>query len=91
MKIQGTNHTNLNPYQKQFNQQKDVKNNSKQQQDKVEISEHGKALQDSGKKSEDRQQYINEIKAQVDNGNYKVDSQQTAKNLVDFFTDHKGE
>ncbi|MCP3028099.1 flagellar biosynthesis anti-sigma factor FlgM [Halobacillus sp. A5] len=91
MKIQGTNRTNLNPYQKQMNQQNDLKNNTKQQQDKVEISDHGKALHDAGKTSEERRKYIEEIKAQLDDGNYKVNSKQTAENLVDFFADHKGE
>ncbi|GGF31237.1 negative regulator of flagellin synthesis [Halobacillus andaensis] len=91
MKIHGPNHTNFNPYQKQINQQNGLKNSSKQQQDKVEISDQGKALQDAGKTSEERQKYIDEIKAQVDDGSYKVDSKQAAKNLVDFFTDDRGE
>ncbi|MFC7062466.1 flagellar biosynthesis anti-sigma factor FlgM [Halobacillus seohaensis] len=87
MKINGPNHANFNPYQKQVNQPTDLKNNAKQQQDKVEISDQGKALQDSGKTSEARQKHINEIKSQVEDGTYKVDHQRTAKNLVDFFAD----
>ncbi|MFG6147987.1 flagellar biosynthesis anti-sigma factor FlgM [Halobacillus sp. B23F22_1] len=91
MKINGPNHTNFNPYQKQINQQNNLKNSSKQQQDKVEISDHGKALQGADRTSEERQKYIDEIKAQIEDGSYKVDSNQAAKNLVDFFTDHRGE
>ncbi|MCP3031433.1 flagellar biosynthesis anti-sigma factor FlgM [Halobacillus sp. A1] len=89
MKINGPNHSNFNPYQKQMNKQDEVKQPLKQQQDKVEISSAGKALQDSGKTNETRQNYINEIKSQVENGNYKVDHQRTAGNIVDFFSDKK--
>ncbi|UOR11669.1 flagellar biosynthesis anti-sigma factor FlgM [Halobacillus amylolyticus] len=86
MKINGPNHSNFNPYKKQVTQQADVQRQKQSQQDKVEISHQGKALQESEQKSSARQKYVDEIKAAVNDGKYQVDPNATAKKMVDFWS-----
>ncbi|MGP4061263.1 flagellar biosynthesis anti-sigma factor FlgM [Halobacillus litoralis] len=85
MKINGPNQTNFNPYQKQVNKQESMKNQQKSE-DKVEISNQAKQMQESGKPDPARQKLVNQIKADVDTGNYRVDSQATAKKMFDFWS-----
>ncbi|WP_079527223.1 flagellar biosynthesis anti-sigma factor FlgM [Halobacillus hunanensis] len=86
MKINGPNHSNFNPYKKHITQQSDVQRQMQSQRDKVEISHQGKALQGSEQKNEARQKHVDEIKVAVESGKYQVDSNATAKKMIDFFS-----
>lgn len=82
MKINGPNHSNMNPYlnQKQIPKKTPTQQN-KLQPDQVEISEDALKLQ----KKDSRQAYVNEIKQQVETGEYKPNAQETAKKMVNFW------
>ncbi|MDX8044595.1 flagellar biosynthesis anti-sigma factor FlgM [Gracilibacillus sp. S3-1-1] len=82
LKINGPNHSNLNPYQKQQQLQKQTKAKSHSlKPDQLEISD--KALKMQQKNA--RQTYVNEIKQQVENGEYQVNNKETAKKLLNFW------
>ncbi|MGP4040734.1 flagellar biosynthesis anti-sigma factor FlgM [Gracilibacillus sp. D59] len=82
MKIHGPNHSNMNPYQKSQQIQKQTASKSHSlKPDQLEISD--KALKMQQKDS--RQAYVNEIKQQVDNGEYKVNNKETAKKLLNYW------
>lgn len=84
MKIQGPNHSNFNPYQKQIQKQQDVKVDSNQK-DQLQISKHAQQLQENTKPDPAREKYVEQIKQAVDAGDYQVDAQKTAKKIVDFW------
>ncbi|KGX86316.1 flagellar biosynthesis anti-sigma factor FlgM [Pontibacillus litoralis] len=84
MKVSGPGHTNLNPYQKQLQQQQRMKQ-APSINDKVEISNKAKHLQQSNKVQEARQHRIEQLKQQVQSGEYHVDAKKTAKNMISFW------
>jgi negative regulator of flagellin synthesis FlgM len=80
----------INPYQKSANSQKQIKQQSAQANDKVEISSTAKEMY--AKKAENtgaRQEKLDALKAQIQNGEYKVDSQKTAEKFYDFWLGKK--
>ncbi|WP_077624759.1 flagellar biosynthesis anti-sigma factor FlgM [Sediminibacillus massiliensis] len=85
MKIQGPNHSNFNPYQKQLQKQADIQKEATNKEDKVQISNKAKELQESTKTDPARQQRIEELKQKVQSGEYNVDAKQTAKKMIDFW------
>ncbi|MFD1020299.1 flagellar biosynthesis anti-sigma factor FlgM [Thalassobacillus hwangdonensis] len=85
MKINGPNQPNFNPYQKQLNNQTELKKGAGNQ-DRIEISSQAKQMQEGAKVDPARQNYVNQIKQSVDNGEYKVDAQATAKKMIDFWS-----
>lgn len=85
VKIHGTNHSNFNPYQKQFNKQAETV--SKQpQSDKLQISDQAKKMQQGDKVQSQREVRVNEIKQAVENGTYQVDSKETARKMLSFWS-----
>lgn len=85
MKINGPNPSNFNPYQKQINKQEEVKKQTSPN-DKIEISQAAKQMQESDKVDPARQKFVNQIKADVESGTYQVDSKATAKKMLDFWS-----
>ncbi|SEH40078.1 anti-sigma-28 factor, FlgM family [Halobacillus karajensis] len=85
MKINGPNQSNLNPYQKQIHKQAEA-GLKKQPEDKVEISETAKQMQQSGKSESARAKLIEQVKEDVVTGNYRVDSKAAAKKMLDFWS-----
>ncbi|SHM96827.1 flagellar biosynthesis anti-sigma factor FlgM [Gracilibacillus kekensis] len=83
MKIYGPNHSNINPYHNQKNIQKnDAKSTGgAHKPDQLEISDKALKMQ----QKDARQTYVNEIKQQVDNGEYNVNTQETAKKILNFW------
>ncbi len=83
MKIYGPNHSNINPYHNQKNIQKnDTKSTgSAYKPDHLEISDKALKMQ----QKDARQTYVNEIKQQVDAGEYQVNTQETAKKILNFW------
>ena len=87
MKINGPNQTNFNPYKKQVQKQQEAQK-ANANQDKLEISQQAKQMQETNKAQEARSERVAEIKQQVQSGNYKVDAQQTAKNMMNFWANN---
>ncbi|MFZ0370830.1 MAG: flagellar biosynthesis anti-sigma factor FlgM [Halobacillus sp.] len=85
MRINGPNQSNFNPYTKQVNKQAEVKNQTKPQ-DKVEISSQAKQMQSTEKTDPVRQKMIEELKIKVESGNYQADPKETAKNMLNFWS-----
>ncbi|WP_242517931.1 flagellar biosynthesis anti-sigma factor FlgM [Halobacillus sp. GSS1] len=85
LKINGPNHTNINPYQKQMNKQAEI-GQKKQATDKIEISETAKQMQESGKNDSVREKLVDQVKSDVQQGNYQVDAKATAKKMLDFWS-----
>ncbi|UOQ48310.1 flagellar biosynthesis anti-sigma factor FlgM [Gracilibacillus caseinilyticus] len=82
MKINGPNHTNVNPYQKQQQLQKKAEDKASSfKPDQLEISDKALKMQ----QKDARQSYVNEIKQQVDNGEYQANPKETAKKLLNFW------
>lgn len=83
MKIQGPNPI-INAYKN--NQSKVVKTNKNiAQKDKLNISFEAKNLQRNGMSSADRTQKVSDIKASVQSGDYKINYNQTANDMINFF------
>ncbi|SES71905.1 negative regulator of flagellin synthesis FlgM [Salinibacillus kushneri] len=85
MKIDGSNSVHLNPYQKQYQKQQSV-NQSKKSEDKLEISNQAKEMLKGNEVKEARQKQIQQIKHDVQTGNYKVNYQETAQKMIDFWS-----
>ncbi|MFB1049916.1 flagellar biosynthesis anti-sigma factor FlgM [Paraliobacillus sp. JSM ZJ581] len=84
MKIQGANHSNFNPYQKQFNKQAETV--SKQpHSDKLQISEQAKKMQESEQVQSQREIRVNEIKQAIENGKYQIEPKETARKMLNFW------
>ncbi|SEA39371.1 negative regulator of flagellin synthesis FlgM [Thalassobacillus cyri] len=88
MKINGPNHTNLNPYQKQLNKQTEIKK-AFQQEDKLEISHQAKNLQENARPDAAREKKVAEIKQAVDQGEYKINAEKTAQKMIQFWNSRK--
>lgn len=84
MKINGPNQTNFNPYQNHIQKQMDLKKNTKQ--DHIEISNEAKKLLENDKADPKREAYVQEIKDKIDSGEYKIDYEQTARKMIDFWS-----
>lgn len=85
MKINGPNHSNFNPYQKQLNKSAEVKQQPNRQ-DKLEISKQAQEMHGSDKPDPARQKRVEQLKMDVESGNYKVDTNATAQKMIDFFS-----
>ncbi|MHA6252370.1 flagellar biosynthesis anti-sigma factor FlgM [Oceanobacillus sp. CAU 1775] len=84
MKINGPNQTNFNPYKQQIQKQVDLKKSS-HKSDELQISKEALKLQENKPPLAKRAAYVEEIKQQVDSGQYKVDYEQTAQKMIDFW------
>ncbi|KGX93947.1 Negative regulator of flagellin synthesis [Pontibacillus halophilus JSM 076056 = DSM 19796] len=84
MKINGPQHSNLNPYQKQFQKQAQVQK-GEAAKDRVEISSQAKHMQEASNAKQARLDRVEELKNQVQSGTYQVDAKETAKNVANFF------
>lgn len=82
MKIQGTNPI-LNAYQQQ--QKKTIGKKTSELKDQVDISQTAKSLQKNQQYEMDRKKYVQEIKSQVNNGDYKVNHEQLAEKMIEFW------
>src|SRR5690625_3400561 len=87
MKIQGPNPF-INAYRNQQQQKQIVKKNE-QQKDQLDISAKAKQLQSQDVSSVERFKRVTEIKQLVQSGEYKIDYQQTAQKMIDFWTNQK--
>ncbi|MRH41968.1 flagellar biosynthesis anti-sigma factor FlgM [Aquibacillus halophilus] len=85
MKIQGPNHSNFNPYQKQLQKQADMKQQAAKA-DQLQISDQAKQLQGSDKPSDLRQKQVDQIKQSVQSGDYSIDPKKTSQKMLEFWS-----
>ncbi|MBO8157640.1 MAG: flagellar biosynthesis anti-sigma factor FlgM [Bacillaceae bacterium] len=84
MKINGPNHMNINPYQKQLNKQRQI-GKGKTSEDKVEISSEAKKMLETNPIVAERKKKVDGIKQQLQSGEYNIDPETTAKKMLEFF------
>ncbi|EDL63912.1 flagellar biosynthesis anti-sigma factor FlgM [Bacillus sp. SG-1] len=84
MKINNINTPKINPYNKQLNKIEQSKSVNKPA-DKVEISSQAKDMQIAKQFNIERQERVKELKVQVENGNYKVNHQEIAKSIKNYY------
>lgn len=83
MKINQFGPVGMNPYKKQMN--KVVQTEKATQTDKVEISSAAKQMQETSPITIERQQKVEALKKQVQSGTYKVNVEDVAKSVYDFY------
>lgn len=86
MKINNFGSSGINPYKRQMNNMENAKSSAKSGSDKVEISATAKEMQQLSQYSASRQERVEQLKLQVQNGTYKVNPEQVAKSMIDFYT-----
>lgn len=82
VKIQGPNPM-LHAYKQQQHKQMDKQ--TREQKDKIDISQAAKSLQESHQYEVERERYVQEIKEQVQDGEYKVNHEKLASKMIDFW------
>ena len=85
MKINNVGPAGMNPYKKNINRLEEAKQSSFQAKDKLEISTTAKELQQTSQVITQRQEKVEALKVSVQNGTYKLDANETAKSIVDFY------
>jgi len=87
MKIQGPHLNNINTYKNQLQRNLELhqKDNKK---DHLNISSEAKQLQEAKKAALERSSYVQKIKKEVRSGNYQVNYDETAKKMIDYWTDY---
>ena len=85
MKINNVGPAGMNPYKKNINRLEEAKQSSFQAKDKLEISTTAKELQQTSQVITQRQEKVEALKFSVQNGTYKLDANETAKSIVDFY------
>lgn len=84
MKINGHNQTQFNPYKNQAQKLEKMKSDI-QKQDRLEISNQAKHLQQTNQVSEKREKYVQNIKDEVQSGEYKFNYEKTAQKMINFW------
>lgn len=75
----------VNPYQRQANKAHSIEQSLKKTADKLEISSAAKEMQQMSQSTPARQARVDELKIQVENGTYKINPQDIAKSIVNFY------
>lgn len=88
MKINHIGPANINPYNR--NEHVGNKENLKSNKtDKVEISTAAKEMQQTSKLVTERQEKVAKLKVQIENGTYKVNPEEVAKSIYQFYFNNK--
>ena len=85
MKINPLGTSGVNPYNRQVNKVENTKTPALPK-DKVEISASAKEMQQVSQISAERQNKLDELKSQIENGTYKMNASDTAKSILDFYS-----
>jgi negative regulator of flagellin synthesis FlgM len=86
VKINPFSSQGINPYKKQMDKVDQAGRAVNKQKDKVEISSTAKEMQQVSQYANQRQAKVDELKLQVENGTYKVDSKETAKGMIQYYS-----
>lgn len=85
MKVHGPQFKSISAYQNQLQHRKKSQQN-KPEKDQLQISQEAKQLQNYEKNKIKRSAYVQEIKQAVQSDKYKIDYEQTARNMIDFWS-----
>ncbi|HET7522317.1 MAG TPA: flagellar biosynthesis anti-sigma factor FlgM [Bacillales bacterium] len=83
MKINGVNHSNMNPYTNRPDQTQLQKGS--RPKDEIEISREAKQLQQQSGIFADRKEKIEALKQKIDAGQYEIDAYHTARKFYEFW------
>ncbi|WP_397537239.1 flagellar biosynthesis anti-sigma factor FlgM [Rummeliibacillus pycnus] len=84
MKIYNYGVNKVNPYQNQSLKTEQVKKNTLNVTDQLEISSAAKDLQGIKSFADERAERVQQLKEQVQSGNYKVDAQKLASDILKY-------
>lgn len=87
MKITNYGPSGLNPYMQEMQKMETVKKNAAKANDQIEISSEALKLQQQTDPA--RQEKIAHIKDQIQNGTYKIDHQELAKSIYNYYVNKK--
>lgn len=85
MKINNIGPSGMNPYKRQIAKQENANRHVNLGTDKVEISATAKEMQQISQYSAARQEKVEQIKVKVENGNYKLNPQDIAKSIANYY------
>lgn len=85
MKIYNYGVNKVNPYQNQSLKTDQVKKNTLNVTDQLEISSAAKDLQGMKSYTSERAERVQQLKGQVQSGNYTVDAQKLAKDILNYY------
>ncbi|MDS9470323.1 flagellar biosynthesis anti-sigma factor FlgM [Sporosarcina pasteurii] len=85
MKINRINIPAVNPYRTNELKVGKSAQHSAQQQDKIEISSKAKQLSEMNSYGAERKDHVQKIKEQIEAGTYKVNAEEVAKSLIDYY------
>ncbi|MEE6134133.1 flagellar biosynthesis anti-sigma factor FlgM [Bacillus sp. 1780r2a1] len=83
MKINSTHSSRINPYQKAAEKMEKAQQTGKR--DGVQISKEAKELQQMSTKATEHSAKVEQLKQQIENGTYKVNAEEVAKGLINFY------
>lgn len=87
MKITNYGPSDLNPYMQEMQKTETVKKKAVKTNDQIEISSEALKLQKQTDPA--RQEKIAHIKDQIQNGTYKIDHQELAKSIYNYYVNKK--
>ena len=85
MKINNFRPSGVNPYSNQQNKMDQLGKLKHKKTDVVEISREAKEMQSISSIEKERQTKVEELKAQVGNGTYKLQPNEIAKSIIDYY------
>lgn len=85
MRIYGPSQSKFNVYNNQQQNQMEHKKDI-QKEDQLEISNAAKKLQENEQQQTKRASYVDGIKKAVESGEYKINYEQTAKKMIDYWS-----
>ncbi|MFJ7932820.1 flagellar biosynthesis anti-sigma factor FlgM [Sporosarcina sp. NPDC096371] len=85
MKIQKFNLPAVNPYKTNQLKAEQMERKSKMGTDKLEISTEAKQLSEASPITIERKERVEQLKAKIESGTYKVDAEQLASNLANYY------
>jgi len=87
MKVTNYGPSGLNPYMQEMQKTETVKKKTAKTNDQIEISSEALKLQQQTDPA--RQEKIAHIKDQIQNGTYKIDHQELAKSIYNYYVNRK--
>lgn len=88
MKVNNWGLSGVNPYQRELNKSEVLKNKNGKKMDQVEISQEALNMQKT-QADPVNQAKISELKEQIKNGDYKIDHQEIAVRMYNYYVKKK--
>ncbi len=88
MKVNNWGLSGVNPYQRELNKSEVLKNKNGKKMDQVEISQEALNMQKT-QADPVKQEKISALKEQIKNGDYKIDHQEIAVRMYNYYVKKK--